>query len=248
MPLCSFFLPLPVADASSQRVRTFHARRGRLSDAHHEALATLVGRWGLEAVGDRLDLGTTFGELGFGGPDEVVVDIGCGMGESTRVQAAAAPDVGIIAIDVHTRGVATLLRHVQRDGLTNVRVVLGDAVEFLEQRIDDAALAGARIYFPDPWPKARHRKRRLVQPDFAALLVDKLAPGAFIHCATDDMDYANQMLEVLGAEPRLYNPFDGFAPRPIPAAADRPVTKYERRARRLGHPVRDVWATRRLPA
>jgi tRNA (guanine-N7-)-methyltransferase len=246
MPLCSYFLPLPVADASSQRVRSFHARRGRLSDAHHEALTTLVGRWGLEAAGDRLDLSATFGGLGFGGLGQVVVDIGCGMGESTRVQAAGAADVGIIAIDVHTRGIATLLRHVQRDGLTNVRVVLGDAVEFLEQRIDHEALVGARIYFPDPWPKARHRKRRLVQPDFAALLVDRLAPGAFIHCATDDLDYAAQMLDVLGAEPRLNNPFDGFAPRPIPGLADRPVTKYERRARRLGHPVRDVWVTRRL--
>ena len=241
MPLCSFSLPLPVADAPSQRVRTFHARRGRLSDAHHEALDTLVGRWGLDATGERLDLGATFG-----GPGPVVVDIGCGMGESTREQAVGAPGSDVIAIDVHTRGIATLLRHVQRDGLTNVRVVLGDAVEFLGQRIKDEALAGARIYFPDPWPKARHRKRRLVQSDFAALLVDKLAPGAFIHCATDDMGYADQMLEVLGAEHRLDNPFDGFAPRPIPGAVDRPVTKYERRARRLGHPVRDVWVTRRL--
>ncbi|MCZ3388331.1 MAG: tRNA (guanosine(46)-N7)-methyltransferase TrmB [Actinomycetia bacterium] len=230
-----------MADAPSQRVRTFRARRGRLSDAHHEALATLVGRWGLDAHGEPLDLAATFGRTG-----PVVVDIGCGMGESTRVQAAGAPGSDLIAVDVHTRGIATLLRQVQRDGATNVRVVLGDAVEFLEQRIDDEALAGARIYFPDPWPKARHRKRRLVQPVFVALLVDKLAPGAFIHCATDDMDYADQMLEVFGAEPRLQNPFDAFAPRPIPEAHDRPVTKYERRARRLGHPVRDVWVTRRL--
>lgn len=241
MPLCSFSPLSPVGDVSSQRVRSFHARRGRLSDAHHEALATLVGRWGLDEEGELLDLGVTFGRLG-----PVVVDIGCGMGESTRAQAAAAPDSDVIAIDVHTRGIATLLRQVQRDGAMNVRVVLGDAVEFLEQRIDAEVLAGARIYFPDPWPKARHRKRRLVQPDFVALLVDKLAPGSFIHCATDDMDYADQMLEVLGAEPRLQNPFDGFAPRPIPGAIERPVTKYERRARRLGHPVRDVWVTRRL--
>ncbi len=202
----------------------------------------MVGRWGLDAEGELLELAATFGQSG-----AVVVDIGCGMGESARVQATAAPETSIVAIDVHTRGIATLLRHVERDGLTNVRVVLGDAVGFLEQRIDDEALAGARIYFPDPWPKARHKKRRLVQPEFVALLVDKLVPGAFIHCATDDVDYATQILDVLGAEPRLQNPFDGFAPRQIPGAVDRPVTKYERRARRLGHPVRDVWVTRRLP-
>ncbi len=243
MPLCSYFLPSPVADAQSQRVRTFHARRGRLSEAHHEALATLVGRWGLESTGDRLDLPETFGRA-----SPVVVDIGCGMGESPRAQAALAPGGDVIAIDVHTRGIATLLRQVQRDGATNVRVVLGDAVEFLEQRIEDDALAGARIYFPDPWPKARHRKRRLVQPDFVTLLVDKLVPGGFIHCATDDTDYAHQMLDVFGAESRLQNPFDGFALCPIPGAIERPVTKYERRARRLGHPVRDVWVTRRLSA
>jgi len=231
-----------VAEAPSHRVRTFHARRGRLGDAHREALAALVGRWGLEPAGERLDLSETFGRAA-----PVVVDIGCGMGESTRAQAAGAPDAGIIAIDVHTRGIATLLRQVEHDGLTNVRVVLGDAVEFLDQRISDGALAGARIYFPDPWPKARHRKRRLVQPDFAALMVDKLAPDAFVHCATDDMEYADQMLAVLTAEPRLHNPFDGFAPRSIPRVLDRPVTKYERRARRLGQPVRDVWVTRRLP-
>jgi tRNA (guanine-N7-)-methyltransferase len=210
---------------------------------HHEALVTLAGRWGLEPTGPPLDLAATFG-----GDAPVVLDIGCGMGESTRAQAAADPTTSVIAVDVHTRGIATLLRHVERDGLVNVRVVLGDAVELLEQRIGAESLSGVRVYFPDPWPKARHRKRRLVQPDFVALLVDRLAPGGFVHCATDDMDYAQQMLEVLGAEPRLQNPFGGFAPRPIPGAVQRPVTKYERRARRLGHSVRDVWVTRRLPA
>ncbi len=214
-----------------------------MSDVHHEALATLVGRWGLEPAGPLLDLPAVFGREG-----PVVLDIGCGMGESARAQAAADPATSVVAVDVHTRGIATLLRHVEEDGLDNVRVVLGDAVELLEQRIGHASLTGARIYFPDPWPKARHRKRRLVQPDFVALLVDRLAPGGFVHCATDDMDYAHQMLEVLGAEPRLQNPFGGFAPRPIPGAVQRPVTKYERRARRLGHSVRDVWVTRRLPA
>lgn len=241
MPWCSSFLLLPVAEAPSRRVRTFHARRGRLSGADHEALATQSRRWGLDVTGAQLDLTKAFGR-----PGPVVVDIGCGMGESTRAEAAGAPQMDVIAIDVHTRGIANLLRHVERDGLTNVRVVLGDAIEFLEQRVADEALAGARIYFPDPWPKARHRKRRLVQSEFVTLLVDKLAPGAFVHCATDDLGYADQMIEILGAEPRLQNPFGGFAPPSSAAVVGRPSTKYERRAKRLGHHVRDVWVTRRL--
>ena len=178
----------------------------------------------------------------------VVLDVGCGMGESTLAQAAKATDVGVIAIEVHTRGVATLMRKGQRDALVNVRVVHGDAVTFVDERLSPGTIAGARIYFPDPWPKARHRKRRLIQPPFVSLLVDRIAPGGFVHCATDDAAYAEQMLETLQADARLENPFDGFAPRSIPGALDRPSTKYARRAERLGHLVRDVWVTRRLPA
>ncbi len=248
MPSCWSFLLSPVADPASQRVRTYHARRGRLSDNHRAALANVGERWLLDPTGDELDLAAVFGR-----PAPVVLDIGCGMGESSLAQAVAAPDASILAIDVHTRGIATLLRHGEEARLTNVRAVLGDAVTFIEQRVRRGSLAGARIYFPDPWPKVRHHKRRLVQPDFVALLVDRLASGGFIHCATDDEGYAAQMLEVVDAEPRLENPFADFAPRhltssTLPGAVDRPVTKYERRAGRLGHPVRDVWATRRLPA
>lgn len=197
----------------------------------------------IEAGGDTIDLDSAFGRT-----SPVVIDIGCGMGESTLAQAAANPDMGVIAIDVHTRGIATLMRKGQRDGLPNVRVVHGDAVTFINERLAPASIAGARIYFPDPWPKARHRKRRLVQPEFVSLLADRLTPGGFVHCATDDAAYAEQMLEVLGDEPRLQNPFAGYAPRSIPGAVDRPSTKYERRGERLGHLVRDIWVTRRLPA
>jgi tRNA (guanine-N7-)-methyltransferase len=232
-----------VADPEAPRVRTYHARRGRLSDRHQDSLATIGATWLVDSNGAPLDLGSVFGRA-----VPVVLDIGCGMGESTLVQAAKAPDVGVIAIDVHTRGVATLMRKGDRDGLTNVRVVHGDAVTFIDQRLAPASIVGARIYFPDPWPKARHRKRRLVQPEFVALLADRIAPGGFVHCATDDQAYAQQMVEVLGADPRLENPFDGFAPRSIPGAVDRPSTKYERRGERLGHLVRDVWVTRRLPS
>jgi tRNA (guanine-N7-)-methyltransferase len=201
----------------------------------------LAARWQLEVSGPALDPESVFGRSA-----PLILDIGCGMGESTVAQASADPDSDIIALDVHTRGVATLLRRVDRDQLTNVRTVLGDAVVFVEGRVNPGTLAGARIYFPDPWPKARHRKRRLVQPDFVALLSDRLRPGAFVHCATDDMDYAEQMLDVFTGCSQLHNPFDGIAPRPIPGAVQRPVTKYERRARRLGHPIVDIWVTRTL--
>lgn len=234
---------LPLGEAPPGRVRTFHARRGRLSDADHRALSANSDRWGFAASGEQIDFATRFGRSA-----PVLVDIGCGMGESVLAQASKSPEIDFIAIDVHTRGIANLLRRVESDGLTNVRVVHGDAVELLEQRVADGALAGARIYFPDPWPKARHRKRRLVQPEFVALLVDKLAPGAFVHCATDDPDYADQMVEVLGAETQLENPFGGLAPRSAPEVVGRPSTKYEHRATRLGHQISDVWVTRRLPA
>jgi tRNA (guanine-N7-)-methyltransferase len=162
------------------------------------------------------------------------------MGDSVRAQAAAEPGVDVIAIDVHTRGVATLLRAIDGDGLMNVRVVLGDAVTFIDQRLPPASLAGARIFFPDPWPKARHAKRRLVQAPFVTMLTSRLESGAFVHCATDDPEYAQQMREVFSAQPRLT--LEPGKPLDI----KRPVTKYECRAHRLGRPVVDLWATRTL--
>ena len=226
--------PVP-QEAPPLRVRTYHARRGRLSSAHREALSTLADRWSLNASGSPL-----VGSVELGNRTDVVLDIGCGMGDSTRAQALATPNTDIIALDVHTRGVATLLRGIERDGLTNVRVVLGDAVTFIDERVTPTSLAGARIYFPDPWPKARHHKRRLVQPEFVHLLTGRLVPGGFVHCATDDNSYAGQMVAVFDAEPGLE-----VHPR-LPATVQRPVTKYERRARRLGHPVHDIWVTRTL--
>lgn len=227
----------PAPPDGHPRIRTYHARRGRLSSAHHEALATLAGRWSLEPEGEPLDPLAVFGRKA-----PLVLEIGCGMGDSTRIQAARDPDSDVIAVDVHTRGVATLLRAIERDALTNVRVVLGDAVALVEQRLVPGSLSGVRIFFPDPWPKVRHQKRRLVQGPFVALLAERLAPGGFIHLATDVPDYGEQMLTVVDAEPELENPFEGFAPR----MQHRPVTKYERRARRLGHPILEVWSTRRL--
>jgi tRNA (guanine-N7-)-methyltransferase len=221
-------------DAAPHRVRTYHARRGRLSAAHVAALSS-ASRWSLESSGPPVDLDQVFGRRA-----PVVLDVGCGMGESTRAQASADIATDVIAADVHTRGIATLLRGVETDGLANVRVVHGDVVTLLEQRLGAGSLAGARVYFPDPWPKVRHAKRRLIQPPFVRLLTSRLAPGGFVHCATDDAEYAAQMRAVLQAD-RLLTLHDS-----VPADVRRPQTKYERRARRLGHPVVDLWATRTL--
>ncbi|MFL6182390.1 MAG: tRNA (guanosine(46)-N7)-methyltransferase TrmB [Actinomycetes bacterium] len=217
------------------RVRTYHARRGRLSSADRAALSTLSERWSLDATGELINPVDVFGR-----DAPLVLDVGCGMGESTRAQASADPGADVVALDVHTRGVAALLRGIERDGLTNVRVVLGDAVTFVEQRIPVGVLSGVRIYFPDPWPKARHAKRRLIQPGFVALLSSRLAFGGFVHCTTDDPDYAKQMRDVFEAAPSLE------VHATVPVNVGRPVTKFERRAQRLGRPIVDIWVTRTL--
>ena len=175
----------------------------------------------------------------FGRRAPLVIDIGCGMGTTTVEQAVAAPDVDVLAVDVHTPGIGSLFAHAEQAGVDNVRAIVGDAVEVLDLMIAPGSLAGARIYFPDPWPKVRQQKRRLVQAPFVELLISRLLPGAFIHCATDDPGYAKQMVKVFAANDSLVNPYDGFAPRP----ADRPVTKFEARGLRRGHEVADVWVT-----
>jgi tRNA (guanine-N7-)-methyltransferase len=205
-----------------------------MTATQRDALDRLGGRWIIPVTGAPLDLSAAFGRSA-----PVVIDIGCGMGGTTVEQAAAQPDTNVLAVDVHTPGIGNLLALAESRGLTNVRAIDGDGVEVLDHSIAPQSLAGARIYFPDPWPKTQQRKRRLIQAPFASLLVSRLRPGAFIHCATDDPGYAQQMLNVFSANPSLVNPFDGFAPRP----GDRPVTKYEARAQRRGHEVRDVWVT-----
>ena len=227
--------PPGAVDPSNARVRTYHARRGRLSTTHRTALSRLSALWSLGTSGPVIDPAEVFGRAA-----ALVVDLGCGMGESARAQASDDPETDIVALDVHTRGIATLLRGLEADGVTNVRVVLGDAVTFLDQRLAPQSLSGARIYFPDPWPKVRHAKRRLIQPTFVSLLSSRLVPGGFVHCATDDRNYAEQMREVFTAEPALQ------VHAALPASVRRPATKFERRARRLGHPIADIWVTRTL--
>jgi tRNA (guanine-N7-)-methyltransferase len=167
--------------------------------------------------------------------ERVVLEIGCGFGEATVAMATAEPDVGIIALEVHTRGVARLLQNVDAAGLTNIRVANTDAVPFIRDCIPPLSLHGTRIFFPDPWPKARHNKRRLIQPEFASLLASRLAPGAFLHCATDWQPYAEHMLEVLTASD-FTNTTQNYTPRPD----WRPLTRYEQAGLDKGHAVFDL--------
>jgi len=167
---------------------------------------------------------------------DVVLEIGCGMGETTLAMAAAEPNRALLAVDVHTPGLGAILRGCEDTGLTNVRVARGDAVTLLCDRIPVASLSEIRIYFPDPWPKLRHRKRRLIQSDFVRLAASRLRVGGVIHCATDWPEYADQMLEVLDSEPSLRNTFPGFAPKP----AGRPTTRFETKGIEQGHPIADL--------
>jgi tRNA (guanine-N7-)-methyltransferase len=215
-----------------RRILTFHPRRGRMTEAQHEAVATLLPRYGVPA--GPVDLTSLYG----GRP--VALEIGFGLGHATVEMASLDQGTGILAVDVHTPGVARLLVEIDRLGLDNLRVELGDAVELLADRIAEASLDAIRIFFPDPWPKARHHKRRIVRPDLVSLLASRLRPGGTLHCATDWEPYAEQMLEVLDAEPLLVNAYSGWAPR-----LERPLTKFETQGLDKGHAVRDVLYRRR---
>ena len=153
-------------------------------------------------------------DAAFGRKAPKILEIGFGMGETTAKIAAAMPDHDFLGIEVHTPGVGALCKLIAEGNLTNLRIMQHDAVEVMRDMIADGALAGVHLFFPDPWRKKRHFKRRIVQPDFVALVARKLAPGGYFHCATDWEDYAHWMLEILSAEPQLQNTADGFAPRP----------------------------------
>jgi len=212
-------------------IRSYVLRQGRASNAQARAHETLLPRYGIEYTGKSIDLGAVFGRSA-----KTVLEIGCGMGETTAAIAAAHPETDFLGIEVHTPGVGSLLKLIDEGGLTNLRVIQHDAVEVLREMIAPASLDGAHIFFPDPWPKKRHHKRRLVQTDFVALLASRLKAGGYVHLATDWEEYAGQMLAVLSAEPELENTAEGYAPRP----AYRPQTKFETRGLKLGHGVRDV--------
>ena len=213
-------------------LRSYKTRKGRMAPAQHEALARLLPSLGVVVDGTPLDLPALFGR---GAP--VVLEIGSGTGEVTAALAAADPARDVLAVEVHTPGVANLLRLAESQGLRNVRVAEGDALVVLRDMLAPSSLDEVRVLFPDPWPKTRHHKRRLVSPSFAALVAERLRPGGRMHVATDWEHYAEQVLAVVAACPELDG---GVVPR-----QDRPVTRFEQRALDHGRTVTDVVAVRR---
>jgi tRNA (guanine-N7-)-methyltransferase len=225
-----------MTDAERRSIRSYVLRQGRVTEAQSRAVERLMPVYGIAFAPAPLDLDAAFGRRA-----PKILEIGFGMGETTAAIAHAHPDSDYLGIEVHTPGVGALLRRIESLGLTNVRVIRHDAVDVLEKMIAPASLDGVHVFFPDPWPKKRHHKRRLLQPDFVRLLASRMKPGAYLHAATDWEDYALQMLDVLSAEPLLANTATGFAPRPDA----RPSTKFEARGARLGHGVWDLVFRRR---
>ena len=215
----------------NRRIRSYVLRQGRVSNAQQRSLETLLPRFVIPYAAKQLDLDTAFGRSA-----PKILEIGFGMGESTAVIAQAQPQHDFLAIEVHSPGVGSLLKQIDELGLSNIRIIQHDAVDVLQNMIPDHALDGVHIFFPDPWHKSRHKKRRLIQPPLVAMLANKLKPGGYLHVATDWEDYAVQVLEVLNADPLLANTAPDYAPRP----AYRPLTKFEQRGLRLGHGVWDV--------
>ncbi len=217
-------------------VRSFVLRQGRMSPAQTRAFAALLLRYGLPFAPAPLDFAAVFGRRA-----PVVLEIGFGMGETTAAIAQAHPERDFVGLEVHAPGVGALLKRIDELALANVRVIRHDAVEVVEHMIPADSLAGIHVYFPDPWPKKRHHKRRLLQPAFVKALAMRLAPGGYLHAATDWEEYAQEMLATFGGEPLLANTVAGFAPRP----PWRPQTKFETRGMKLGHGVFDLVFRRR---
>jgi len=206
-------------------VRSYVLRQGRVTAGQERALAELMPVYGIEFKDELLRPAAVFGREA-----PLVLEIGSGMGDTTAQIAKARPDTDFVAVEVHGPGIGSLLKLIGKEQLKNLRVIRHDALEVLEKMIPDGALAGIHLFFPDPWPKKRHHKRRLLQPAFAALAARKLAPGGYLHAATDWEDYASQIAEVLMAQPGLHRENGAHA---------RPSTKFELRGLKLGHKVHD---------
>lgn len=215
----------------SGHIRSFVHRRGHITEGQREALETLLDKWSLPYQAALIDLPAVFGREA-----PTILEIGFGMGETTERIALATPERNFLGVEVFNAGVGAMLKRIESSALNNVRIIQHDAVEVLRDMIAPNNLAGVHIYFPDPWPKKRHHKRRLIQPPFVQLLASRIQPGGYVHCATDWEHYAEQMLEVLSAESQLSNTSDGYSPRP----PWRPQTKFETRGLRLGHGVWDL--------
>lgn len=227
--------PAPDGTPAHHRgIRSYVLRRSHFSNAQRDAFERLMPVFGLRYQDTPLDYTATFGRTA-----PVVLEIGFGMGDTTAEIAANAPNINFIAIDVHTPGVGALLKLVEQKGLQNLRVMEHDATEVMANMIAPDSLDGIHVFFPDPWPKARHHKRRLIQTPFVAQLISRLKPGGYLHLATDWQDYADQMANVLAG----FESLSDSAPGPMPSASlpcPRPSTRFERRGERLGHGITDL--------
>ncbi len=217
-------------------IRSYVLRQGRFSPAQQRALTELMPRFGIAYRAAPLDFPEAFGRRA-----PVVAEIGFGMGDTTARIAEANPGTDYLAIEVHGPGVGSLLKRMGETGLANIRIIQHDAVDVLRDMVPASSLAAIHVFFPDPWPKKRHHKRRLLQPEFVELAASRLAKGGVLHVATDWRDYAEQVLAILSASPSLANTCKDFAARP----AWRPETKFERRGIALGHGVWDLVFERR---
>jgi tRNA (guanine-N7-)-methyltransferase len=217
--------------AEHRSIRSFVLRQGHISNAQRRAHDSLMPKYGIPFTSDLLNLDDLFHRRA-----PKFLEIGSGMGETTALIAQAYPQYDYLAVEVHTPGVGSLLKQLDELGLTNIRIIQHDAVEVLQKSLPSGCLYGVHIFFPDPWPKARHHKRRLIQPEFVRLLSARVQSGGYIHAATDWEDYAVQMLKVFSEEPQLENTVADYASRP----AHRPMTKFELRGLRLGHEVWDL--------
>jgi tRNA (guanine-N7-)-methyltransferase len=226
-----------------RRTTSFRTRRSQLSAAQQRTWERLWPEIGTVAVSDpetRPDPLDT--QAWFGRDAPLVLEIGCGTGTSTLAMAQSEPDVDVIAVEVYRRGLAQLLSGIDRDGVTNIRLIRGDAVDVLQYLLAPGSLSGVRVFFPDPWPKARHHKRRLLQPENVALIADRLRPGGVLHAATDHAGYAEQIAEVGAAEPLLARLEAGAE---TPVSTVRPATKYEGKAHDAGSAVTEfLWERR----
>ncbi|GMR07368.1 MAG: tRNA (guanosine(46)-N7)-methyltransferase TrmB [Gammaproteobacteria bacterium] len=221
-----------------RRIRSFVRREGRMTTSQKRALEELWGAYGIDVDDTLLDLNTVFPAIA-----PTILEIGFGNGNSLLTMAQNSPHNNYLGVEVHRPGVGNLLQNLERQAVGNVRIICHDAVEVVENNLAPQSLHGVHLFFPDPWPKRKHHKRRLLQPGFASRLATRLKPGAQFHIATDWQDYARHMMEVMSESGDFINTFaeGAYAPRPD----DRPLTRFEQRGQRLGHEVWDLVFTKK---
>lgn len=218
-----------------RHIRSYALRRGHVTAGQRRAYEQIAPSLALPLAPGPLDLAAAFGRVA-----PVVLEIGFGMGETTALIAQRHPEVDFLCVEVFVAGIGALARRAHEGELGNIRIIEHDAVEVVRSMIAPDSLHAVHVFFPDPWPKARHHKRRLIAQPFVGTLAARLRPGGTLHCATDWEDYARQMLEVLTHEPRLRNLHAGYAPQPRSPWCERPQTKFHARGARLGHGVWDL--------